>query len=100
MSAHHIELPDPFPPGARKLAFVAGLQVLVCNVDGALVAFENTCPHAGGSLYSGKIEGRWLRCPSHGMKFDLLAGGGGTAGLRHYPIAAAAGGAVIELPEG
>jgi nitrite reductase/ring-hydroxylating ferredoxin subunit len=83
MAEHRIDLPDPFPPGARKLAFVAGRQILVFNIGGTLVAIENYCPHAGGSLHGGKLEGCILRCPSHGLRLDLLDDSGG---LRRYPI--------------
>lgn len=95
MPQHVVELPDPFPPGARKLAFVAGRQVLVFNLGNKLVAVDNSCPHAGGSLYGGKLDGQVLRCPSHGMRFDL---GSAASGLRFYPITAADNGARIELP--
>lgn len=98
MTEHRIELPDPFPPGARKLAFLDGRQVLVCNVEGTLVAFDNACPHAGGSLYSGKLDGRWLRCPSHGLRFDLLNTQGGGADLVRHAIRRCEGGALIDIP--
>ncbi|WP_423907146.1 Rieske (2Fe-2S) protein [Caballeronia sp.] len=28
------------------------------------------CPHNGALLASGQLEGRVLRCPAHGMRFD------------------------------
>jgi 3-phenylpropionate/trans-cinnamate dioxygenase ferredoxin component len=96
MSEHRIELPDPFPPGSRKLAFIEGRQILVFNLDGTLVAVENACPHAGGSLHSGKLEGRVLRCPSHGMRFDL---GDPASGLRFFPILHDGAGIIISLME-
>jgi len=88
MVEHCIELPDPFPSGARKLAFVDGHQILIFNVAGTLHAVENSCPHAGGSLASGKLEGAMLRCPSHGLRFDVTGKGLGNSGLqlRSYPI--------------
>ncbi len=89
MTELRVQLPDPFPPGARALGFADGFQVLVFNVAGALYAVENNCPHAGGSLAGGKLEGQVLRCPSHGLKFDVVRGsvaGGGGLQLRTFPV--------------
>ena len=95
----HIELPDPFPPGARALKFVEGQQVLVFNLGGTLVAVENSCPHAGASLHAAKLEGQSLRCGVHGMRFDLTRPAAKGPDLKRYPIMAVPGGALLELPE-
>lgn len=95
-----IELPEPFPPGARKLAFVDGRQILIFNIEGALYAIDNTCPHAGASLFSGKLNGKVLQCPVHAMRFDVTTGcfaGGERQELQTYPVAWAEGGAVLTL---
>lgn len=100
MAELRVQLPDPFPPGARALGFAAGFQVLVFNVAGALHAIENNCPHAGGSLAGGKLEGRLLRCPSHGLKFDVVSGciaGGGELRLRNFSVRAEGSLAVVDL---
>lgn len=100
MAELRIALPQPFPPGARALGFADGFQVLVFNIAGALYALENNCPHAGGSLASGKLEGPLLRCPSHGLKFDVTCGaiaGGGELRLRTFPVRADGAFAVVEL---
>lgn len=75
-----VELPQPFLPGMAKLVFHAGRQILIVNADGVLHAIENSCPHAGSSLYGGRLVGARLRCPSHGMMIDLATGcpAGGT----------------------
>jgi 3-phenylpropionate/trans-cinnamate dioxygenase ferredoxin component len=78
------------------------LQVLVFNIAGQLLAIENSCPHAGGSLAAGRLEGRVLRCPSHGMRFDLASGcppGGSEPRVRTFAISAVAGGALLTLPD-
>lgn len=98
MAGHRIELPDPFPPGARKLAFVAGRQLLIFNIAGTLVAIENSCPHAGASLFGGKLEGSVLRCPSHGLKFELGGNSAGsTGGLRRFAVERDGHVAVLEI---
>jgi len=95
-----VSLPEPFPPGARKLAFVDGRQILIFNIEGALYAVDNTCPHAGASLFSGKLNGKVLQCPVHAMRFDVTTGcfaGGKRQELQTYPVTWAEGGAVLAL---
>lgn len=100
MAELRVQLPQPFPPGARALGFADGVQVLVFNVAGALHAVENNCPHAGGSLAGGKLDGCLLRCPSHGLKFNVVSGmiaGGGELRLRTFAVSAAGPVAVVQL---
>jgi len=76
-------------PGGRKLAFVDGRSVVLFNVEGTVHAIENSCPHNGASLASGKLEGRVLQCPAHGLRFDLTTGcmvGGGGLCLTKLPV--------------
>jgi 3-phenylpropionate/trans-cinnamate dioxygenase ferredoxin component len=95
---HHVVLPDPFPPGARKLAFVEGRQILIFNIADRLVAVENSCPHAGASLFGGKLEGSVLRCPSHGLKFELDdRRPDSNGGLRRFKVEREGAGAAIEF---
>ncbi|MEY4952450.1 MAG: hypothetical protein RL299_874 [Pseudomonadota bacterium] len=100
MAELRIALPQPFPPGARALGFADGFQVLVFNIAGTLHAIENNCPHAGGSLAGGKLEGQLLRCPSHGLKVDVTCGaiaGGGELQLRTFPVRLEGACALVEL---
>jgi 3-phenylpropionate/trans-cinnamate dioxygenase ferredoxin subunit len=61
-------------PGERKLTFVEGRGIVLFNIDGSIHAIENSCPHNGASLASGKLDGCVLRCPAHGLRFDLRTG--------------------------
>lgn len=77
------------PPGSRKLVRTDGHSLLLFNVDGAIHAMADSCPHAGAWLGSGKLDGDFLRCPAHGLAFDLRTGCARTApGLvvRVYPV--------------
>jgi 3-phenylpropionate/trans-cinnamate dioxygenase ferredoxin subunit len=65
---------DELPPGGRKLAFVEGRSIVLFNIDGAVHAIENSCPHNGASLASGQLDGHILQCPAHGLRFDLTTG--------------------------
>ncbi|WP_129563155.1 Rieske (2Fe-2S) protein [Paraburkholderia dokdonensis] len=64
---------DELTPGRRKLAFVDGRSVVLFNIEGNVIAIENSCPHNGASLANGQLDGHVLRCPAHGMRFDLRA---------------------------
>jgi 3-phenylpropionate/trans-cinnamate dioxygenase ferredoxin subunit len=85
---------DELAPGQRKLVFVDGRSVVLFNIDGELCAVENSCPHNGASLAGGQIEGRLLRCPAHGLRFDVSTGcmpGKGGLSLATFPVQNVAG---------
>lgn len=57
-------------PEEGMLSVVAGpLRLVVCRRPGAVHAYEDHCPHAGGPLSQGNfVEGR-LICPWHAWEF-------------------------------
>jgi nitrite reductase (NADH) small subunit len=65
---------DEIPPGERKIVTLGEREVAVFNVAGALYAIENLCPHQGGPLGEGWLEGTLLTCPWHGWCFDIRSG--------------------------
>jgi 3-phenylpropionate/trans-cinnamate dioxygenase ferredoxin subunit len=85
---------DELAPGQRKLVFVDGRSVVLFNIEGELHAIENSCPHNGASLAGGQMEGRLLRCPAHGLRFDVSTGcmpGTGGLSLATFPVRNVAG---------
>jgi nitrite reductase (NADH) small subunit len=46
----------------------------ITNVNGEYTALDNVCPHRGGPLGQGVIEGGRLVCPWHGWQFDPKSG--------------------------
>jgi len=62
-------------PGQAAAFEVEGQRIAVFNVEGTLYAVDDTCPHAGGPLSEGQIEGSKVTCPWHGAGFDLKTGG-------------------------
>ena len=48
--------------------------IAVCRVDGAWHAISGVCPHRGGPLGQGVMEGRNVLCPWHLWAFDCLTG--------------------------
>lgn len=51
-----------------------GTEILLTNIDGSYYAIGNKCPHMGGSLFDGKLEGDNIVCPKHGSVFNVKTG--------------------------
>ena len=65
---------DEVREGSAKLIRVNGEELAVFKRDGQLCAIQNSCPHEGGQLSMGWIEGEHVVCPLHGYKFHLKTG--------------------------
>ena len=61
-------------PGTGKTITVEGKELALFNVDGTFHAIDNTCPHRGGPLGEGELEGCIVTCPWHAWQFDLSTG--------------------------
>ena len=56
-------------------AFAVGnYEVAVFYVDGHYYALEDACPHQGGPLSEGFLEGPMVTCPWHAWCFDVRTG--------------------------
>lgn len=86
-------------PGQRRLVFVDGRSLVLFNIDGTVHAIDNTCPHQGASLASGKLEGTRLQCPAHGLRFDLAASDTAALCLKRFPVSAADGMLTVKLED-
>lgn len=62
------------PPGKGVLASVNGRDVAVFRRGDEILAIGNDCPHQGGSLCDGWVEGDIVVCPLHGWEFDMRTG--------------------------
>ncbi len=60
--------------GQMKAYQAGGREILVARVGDRFFAAENRCPHLGGNLAGGKLEGNVVTCPRHGSQFDLKDG--------------------------
>lgn len=65
---------EDFPEGLGRIVSAARKPVAVFNVGGTLHAVNNICPHMGGPLGAGKLDGACVTCPYHGMRFDVTSG--------------------------
>jgi nitrite reductase (NADH) small subunit len=63
------------PPVDEAKEFPCGAKaVCVANVNGVYSALDNVCPHRGGPLGQGMIEGSKVVCPWHGWAWDTKTG--------------------------
>ena len=63
------------PPSGDAREIVVGEKTLcIANENGAICAMDNVCPHRGGPLGQGMLEGGKLVCPWHAWAFDLRTG--------------------------
>ncbi|MBI4840675.1 MAG: Rieske 2Fe-2S domain-containing protein [candidate division NC10 bacterium] len=60
--------------GQVKVVQVDGLRIALFYVGGRFYALEAACPHEGGPLADGVIEGLRIVCPWHGYDFHLKTG--------------------------
>ena len=60
--------------GTMKKYQVEDKEVLIAKVEGKYYAAQNKCPHFGGDLSKGKLEGTIVTCPRHGSQFNLTDG--------------------------
>ncbi|KNZ30751.1 MAG: hypothetical protein AD742_20685 [Methylibium sp. NZG] len=65
---------DQVAPEWPLAATVGTLAIGVYEVDGALHAIEDICPHAQARLSEGFIEGCEVECPLHNAVFDVTSG--------------------------
>ena len=93
---------DQIPPGSGFPLNVAGKAVAVFNVEGHACVIADTCPHAGGSLGLGRLNGQVVTCPVHGMKFDVTTGcfaGTSDFGVDSFPARVMDGRVLVALSD-
>lgn len=89
------------PAIGGKAFVVAGLRLAVFKIGADLHAIDDTCPHEGGPLSEGEVEGTVVTCPWHGAQFDLTCGkvlcGPAVEDVRSYPVFVNAGKIEVEI---
>jgi 3-phenylpropionate/trans-cinnamate dioxygenase ferredoxin component len=65
---------DELDPGDRLIVEIGRRWVAVFNIDGQFYAIEDVCPHDGGPLAEGELNGCVITCPRHGAEFDVRTG--------------------------
>lgn len=89
------------PEGTLVGVQVEHVPVMLLRREGRIMAAESWCPHAGGPLNEGTLEGTVVECPWHQSKFDLTDGRP-VQGPAHVPLrtfeAREAGGRIAVRP--
>jgi 3-phenylpropionate/trans-cinnamate dioxygenase ferredoxin subunit len=91
---------DAIAEGGRWFARREGSDIAFFRVQGKLYALEDSCPHAGASLATGKIECTSVTCRAHGLRFDLATGcmrGADGLTARTFPVRIEAGRVLVNI---
>ena len=65
---------DECPPGQAREFLVEDRIVALFHIDGQFYALDGICPHQGGPLGRGHIDGCLVTCPWHGWQFNVTTG--------------------------
>jgi nitrite reductase (NADH) small subunit len=77
---------EELPPGASKEVEHDGRIFALFNVEGRISAIDGICPHQGGPLAEGQLEGALVTCPWHGWQFDVRTGQNSLGGRLRQPV--------------
>ena len=65
---------DELKVDQMKLLHVEGRRIVLARTEKGYVAFDDHCPHRGGSLAGGTMICGTVQCPWHGSQFDVNTG--------------------------
>jgi nitrite reductase (NADH) small subunit len=65
---------EELPPGSVIEVERGEDLIALCNVDGDVRALHGLCPHQGGPLGEGVLNGEVVTCPWHMWEFDTGTG--------------------------
>ena len=65
---------DELASGQGKLIQVDGRDIALFNVNGTYCAMDAVCPHEGGPLHEGEVDGDRIVCPWHAYDFSVKTG--------------------------
>lgn len=71
MSFEEIITKDKLMDGNMKMATINGHELMLGQVGENYYCTDNRCPHMGGNLSNGKLEGTIVTCPRHHSQFDI-----------------------------
>lgn len=81
---------DELEVDQMKLVHAGGRRIVLGRTGDGWVAFDDRCPHRGGSLADGVMICGTVQCPWHGSQFDTRTGavraGPAEDGVRTYPV--------------
>ena len=87
-------------PGQGRVVEVEGRTIALFNVEGRYYAIDNNCPHRGGPLGEGDLDGATVSCPWHAWRWDVTTGAttnNPAVKVACYPVSEDAGGVFVAL---
>jgi nitrite reductase (NADH) small subunit len=75
--------------GKGRIVTVHGTKIALFLCGGEVFAIKNQCPHMGGDLGEGLLQGEIVRCPWHGWRFSVRTGKApetDVVGVRTYEV--------------
>jgi nitrite reductase (NADH) small subunit len=88
------------PPGAARVIDAGRRTLALFNVEGAFFAIDNACPHRGGPLGEGDVDGTVVTCPWHAWRWDVRTGvnvNNPAVKLGCFPVTVEEGALVVEV---
>ncbi|HEU5183790.1 MAG TPA: DUF2231 domain-containing protein [Gemmatimonadaceae bacterium] len=86
---------DELKVDQMKLLRVGDQRIVLARSEEGYVAFDDRCPHRGGSLAGGSMMCGTVQCPWHGSQFDVTSGamkaGPADRGISAYKVEAVNG---------
>jgi nitrite reductase (NADH) small subunit len=101
MPSVKVQALDQLPPGSLIEVEVRGSVYALCNVSGQVRCLQGTCPHAGGPLGQGNLDGEQIVCPWHAWGFDSRTGvadGDEDLHVQTFPVSVISGEIFIDVP--
>ena len=81
---------DELQADQMKLVHVKDKRIVIAKTEDGYVAFDDRCPHRGGSLAGGAMICGTVQCPWHGSQFDVKTGalkaGPANEGIKTYKV--------------
>jgi nitrite reductase/ring-hydroxylating ferredoxin subunit len=90
------------PAGQGRVVEAGPQLVALFNVEGRLYAIENACPHRGGPLGEGDLDGRVVMCPWHAWRWDVTSGSNvnnPAVRVACFPVVVEQGDVFVEVPD-
>ncbi len=89
------------PAGELREVEIGENIFAVCNVNGEMRALSGVCPHQGGPLGEGALDGELIVCPWHAWEFHSGTGVcrfNSAVSVPVYPVKVEGGSILVDIP--
>lgn len=87
--------------GQARVVTIRGREIALFRRGEQVYALDNECPHRGGPIGEGRIQGDRVTCPWHEWTFDIPSGVctlNPAAKVKAYPVRVEEGTVKVALP--